>query len=484
MFCGLAISERGIEGFDFQISKGRLAANEIIDSSTSPPGRFLLEVGRRILKAKPQAGLLAVANPLLPLSAAQIGGWLAGITAPAILADGDGFPLVYVLPRDMFGEWGRFLTLLCATEAKIDARLLAGVLGRALPVTTAASLPAIGRYPVSTATGWFQGRDRQNLLKVLAINATRLIEEPGGRWKNLPFAAFHPYHAGSIVFFAAAARKVETPLYNQQVVCSTYRDIWDYAKSPLQAVWLKLPWLPRDNSVGEPQYALHSFERLGMEVMDNSFLTFNRYSRTSGSASFHRIDHDRFALGESLDSPGSTCQWQAPDVSGRCALPAEPLKVLFHINGGLPIKSYPADHSQVLFRALRGLGIHASVIGHRPDLAPLGVVSVEADETEPLFNAVRDHHIFVGLDSFPHHFVRNVMGWPTIGLFGNTLAANFGGGWNAQYRTLDANLPCNPCGGDSACPLFGRKECANYISPAPLVSAIVEMGRRLYGTHA
>ncbi|HVI52595.1 MAG TPA: hypothetical protein VM661_15405 [Candidatus Sulfotelmatobacter sp.] len=484
MFCGLSITERGSEGFDLQISKGRLVANEIIDSSTSPPGRYVLEVGRRVLKAKPQTALLAVGNPLLPLTSAQISAWLGTIASPTVLADSGDFPLIYVLPREMFEDWGRFLTLLSAADAKIDARLLAGVLGRPVAVVNATKLPKIGRYPVSTATGWFQGRDRQSVLKMLALNATRLVEEPGGRWKSLPFAVFHPYHAGSIVFFAAAARKVAAPLYQQQVVCSSYRDIWDYAKSPLDAVWLKLPWLPRDNSVGEPQYALRSFERLGQQVMDNTFISFNRYSRTSGAASFHRIDHDRFALGDSLDSGEDTSQWQASDVRGRCVLPPAPLKVLFHINGGLPIKSYPDDHSQVLFRALQGLGIRASVVGHRPDLEAFGVTSVEADETELLFNAVRDHHVFVGLDSFPHHFVRNVMGWPTIGLFGNTLAANFGGGWNEQYRTLDASLPCNPCGGESKCPLFGRKECANYAGPGPLISAIVEMGRRLYGYHA
>ena len=480
MFCGLAISDKGIEGFDFAISKGRLAADEIIDSSTSPPGRFLLEVGRRILKAKPQTNLLAIGNPLLPLKAEQISGWLGQAKGPSVVTDEDGFPLVYLLPRTLFEEHARFLTLLCCCEGKIDARLLAGVLGSEV-ARLKGLVPKIGKYPVSTSTGWFQGRDRQNVLKMLTLNATRLIEEPGGRWKDLPFAVFHPYHAGSIVFFAAAARKVETPLYQQQVVCTTYRDIWDYAKSPLEPVWLRLPWLPRDNSVGEPQYALHSFERLGQQVMDNTFVTFNRYSRTSGSASFHRVDHDRFALGDSLDSPQATSQWQEPDIKGRCTLPARPLKVLFHINGGLPIKSYPADHSHDLFRALQGLGIQASVVGRRPDLEGFGVTSVDAEETELLFNAVQDHHIFVGLDSFPHHFVRNVMGWPTIGLFGNTMAANFGGGWNEQYKTLDESLPCNPCGGVSVCPLFGRKECANYVGPEQLISAIVGMAQGLYG---
>jgi len=166
MFCGLAILDKGVEGFDFAISKGRLAADEIIDSSTSPPGRFLLEVGRRILKAKPQTNLLAIGNPLLPLKSEQISGWLGQAKGPSVVTDEDGFPLVYLLPRTLFEEHARFLTLLCCCEGKIDARLLSGVLGSEV-ARLKGLVPKIGKYPVSTSTGWFQGRDRQNVLKML-----------------------------------------------------------------------------------------------------------------------------------------------------------------------------------------------------------------------------------------------------------------------------------------------------------------------------
>jgi hypothetical protein len=126
------------------------------------------------------------------------------------------------------------------------------------------------------------------------------------------------------------------------------------------------------------------------------------------------------------------------------------------------------------------LGIECSVIG-RPDLVASGARSIDADETEPLQEAVRAHHVFVGLDSFPHHFVRNILGWPTIGLFGTTTAANFGGGWNSHYRSLDAALPCHPCGGERECPVFGYKECSNYAKPEQLVAAILEMAGQVYG---
>jgi hypothetical protein len=337
----------------------------------------------------------------------------------------------------------------------------------------------IGDYPVTTPTGWFQGSLRQGVLKVTTANAIKIIEERAD-WRDVPVAAFHPYHAGSIVFFAMASRDMTTPLVKRHVICSSYKDIIAASASALDPVWLKLPFLPRDASVGEPQYFVHSLDRLGEEVLRENFLVFMRYSRASSFSPFHMIDHDRFALGESLTRNDQLRQMRPPLVSGRCAEPAAPLRVLFHVTGGVPIKNYPLDYAKVAIRCLRALGVGITVIG-RPDLEPYGAVSIGADETDSLTEAVRRHHIFVGLDSFPHHYVRAVMGWPTIGLFGTTGAGNFGGGWNAHYRALDANLACHPCGAETSCPVFGSAECVNYAKPEHLVAAILAMGEQVYG---
>jgi hypothetical protein len=470
------------EGFDFAFSKGALTANEIFDSSTSPPGRYVVELGRRLLKAAPSADVLIIANPLLPLKAAQVAGWLQGrIHCPAILSDVREFPLLYILPRWICEEMEPFLQLLSTVDARIDARLLQGLLGCEVERTQLPQID-IGRYPLSTSTGWFQGTERQKVLKVLAANAVKIVETNRG-WRTLPFAVYHPYHAGSIVFFAMASRDVTTPLFQRHILCSPYKDIVAATESRLDPIWLKLTWLPRDNSIGEPQYFSHALDRLGAEVTDNTFIVFMRYSRISGHSPFHMIDHDRFSLGESLETVESTRQVQAPLVSAKCRLPTEPFRVLFHITGGLPIKTYPSDYAKAVFRSLAALGIEVTVIG-RPDLEGFGARSIAADETDLLCDAVSRHHIFVGLDSFPHHFVRNVMGWPTIGLFGNTTAANFGGGWNSHYRSLDVALPCHPCGGERECPVFARPECSNYAKPQQLIAAILEMAEQAYGFSA
>lgn len=484
MLAGLALSSSSArsEGFDFTFSKGTLSANQILDSSTSPPARYILELGRRICRSATSADIIVIANPLLPLKAAQVAEWLQGsVRCPGIVSDAQDFPLLYILPRGIFEETERFLQLLSAVDANLDAQLLQVVLGRDVARTQLPQL-RIGRYPVSTGTGWFQGTERQRVLKVLAANAIKIIAR-NPDWRDLPFAVYHPYHAGSIVFYAAASRDVTTPLFQRHIVCSPYKDIVAAAGSRLDPIWLKLTWLPRDASVGEPQYFSHALDRLGEAVVDRHFIVFNRYSRNTGASPFHRIDQDRFSLGESLDSPEAVSQLKAPLIRAKCTAPVQPLKVLFHITGGLPIKNYPFDYAKAVFRTLSILGVEVSVIG-RPDLVPFGARSIAADETEPLMDAVRQHHIFVGLDSFPHHFVRNILDWPTIGLFGTTTAANFGGGWNLHYRSLDAALPCHPCGAEHECPVFGRKECSNYAKPEQLITSILEMAEQAYGFRA
>jgi hypothetical protein len=481
MLSGLSVDRAHgrIEAWDFSFSKGALRVDEIFDSATSPPARYVIELARRIAANAPDADLLVIANPLLPVKAEQLATWLqAGIKGPLLLSDKDNFPLLYCLPASFIAEHERFLLMLSTVDAGLDHRLLEGLMGAELPLLRLNNL-AIGPYPVSTPTGWFQGGERQKLMKVTTANAIKIIETRDD-WRSVPVAAYHPYHAGSIVFFAMASRDVEAPLVERQVVCSSYRDIVSFSGSKLAPIWLKLPFLPRDNSVGEPQYFVHALDRLGEEVLQNNFLVFMRYSRSTGTGPFHRIDQDRFSLGQSFDRPDQLRQMQLPLVRDQCGDPTEPLKILFHITGGVPIKNYPLDYCKVVMRALRDFGIVPSVIG-RPDLEPYGAISIDADETDLLTAAVRRHHLFVGLDSFPHHYVKNVLGWPTIGMFGTTGAGNFGGGWNSHYRALDAALACHPCGAEQTCPVFRGSECLNYIKPEALIAAILEMAEQIYG---
>lgn len=480
MLAGIALTSSAAraEPFAFTFSQGGFGETEIFDSAWSTPSRYLLEVARRMRQAQPTADLFAVANPLLPLIPAQIAEWLAATGGkPGLVTDNANFPLLYVLPRRLVEEDERFLLLLTMADAELDMKLLSAFLAEDCPRYRVGM--TVGDYPVSTDTGWFQGVGRQMMLRMLSAAALSVIDKRPD-WRSLPFASYQPYHAGTVLFYNLASRDMAESLYERQVLCSVYKDIWRAFPSKQDPIWLKLPWLPRDGSVDELQYLAHSVSRLGGEVLDNNFLVFMRYSRIYNRTPFHLADQLKFALGDSMLSPERTLHGQPPAVSNRCQLPVRPLRLLFHLTGGWPLKSYPEDHLRGMLRALQGLGCEITLVD-RPDLAGAGIASVAADETGLLAEAVSQHHIFIGVDSFPHHYVRHVLGWPTIGVFANTKPCNSDARQAEDYKALAGALPCNPCGAETACPVFGREDCTNFVEPQILIDEIFRMANQIYG---
>ncbi len=481
MLAGLSIASSGrVERLSFVFGSGAFRDNEIFDSATCPPSRYLLEVGRRLIQAMPEAEVLVIGNPLLPLNPQQLADWLGAVSSvPALVTDARKFPLLYVLPRQLFDRFERFLLLLSTVDAALDGRLLHLLSGQEVKRIGTPGLE-ITHFPESTPTHWFQGEARQQMLKILSMAAVQTIER-NPAWRTLPFATYQPYHAGSLLFLNLASRQMPESFFDKQIICWSYKDIYQACPGRLEPLWLRLPWLPRDNSVGELEYLARSLERLGQDVLDNHFIVFMRYSRIYSIPPFHLIDQMKFALGESMSEEGRTVHGQPPTCSARPDLPPRPLKLLFHLVGGWTLKTYRDDHAATVFAVLKSFGCEITVID-RPDLEKtLGVRSITSEDTSQLTAAAQDHHIFIGVDSFPHHFVRHVLGWPTIGLFANTKPCNSDARDAPDYRPLVGNLPCNPCGGHDKCPLLGREDCSNFVDPSRLITAILDMAHDLYG---
>jgi hypothetical protein len=337
----------------------------------------------------------------------------------------------------------------------------------------------IGEFPLSTTTGWFMGRGRQEMLRHCTMAAIKTMQRNKG-WRDLPLAAYLPYHAGSLLMLNLAARQVPDGFFSKEVICNSYRDIVEACPSPLEMLPLRMPWLPRDGSVGELDYLIHALERLGPEVRESHFFGFLRYSRLYNRTPFHLIDQMKFALGHSMRSEGDTVHGGRPFAETRADLPLKPLKLLFHLAGGWKLKSYRADKAAAVFMALRSMGCEISVID-RPDLVSYGARLIASDDTALLTSEVRRHHIFIGVDSFPHHFVRHVLGWPTVALFANTKPCNSDARERPDYRAVVGALPCNPCGAEQHCPMLGGEDCGNFAQPHEVVAAILEMARAVYG---
>jgi hypothetical protein len=484
MLAGLAIisSSARPQRFDFRFSQGAFRDDEIFDSALSVPGRYLLEVGRRILKAVPNADWLVIGNPLLPLRAEQLAGWLDGnVTGPMVATDRAKFPIFYVFPRCLFDQRERFLLLLSTLDAAIDAHLLSLLLQEEVNCRPLA-LETIGEPPALGPNGWLNGDQRLNVAKLQCTDAIALIESRSD-WPTLPFVSFYPMHAGDVLFMSVASRMASNSLFSKQVVCSSYVDIPTACGSKLESMRLRLPWISRDGSVSELTYFVHALERLGDEARHSNFFVFSRILRLYFHTPFHLVDHARFALGDSLDAFEQTVHARPTADEARCQNPASPLRVLFHLNGGWKLKTYPAEYMRVIIGTLRGMGIDVTVID-RPDLQAAGAQSVTSEDSATLRRLVESHHIFVGVDSFPHHFSRLVLGWPTIGLFGNTKPCNSDARYVEGYRSSDQSLSCNRCGAYDACPVLNRHDCINYAPPARVVSDILNLARECYGYSA
>lgn len=502
MLSGLAFvrgSEAG-QSADFRFSRGAFRDDEIFDSARATPGRYIAEIGRRLISRFPDAEWLAIANPLLPLRADLLAGWLSAPPGRAEIAtDPDGFPVFYLLPRRIWTEFERFLMLLSAQDSALDSDLLSLVLTE--PVTRRAlPLGRLGPVPARGANGWLNGDGRLIGLRLQAELAVKTLRSRAD-WRELPFAIFEPMHAGDVLFMAMASTLVKNTPFTRHIVCSSYADIPEACGSRMKTLPLRLPWITRhgsasaeevsrigspwlasDGSIAEGVYFAKALARLG-PAAEEHFIVFARILRLYYVPAFHLVDQARFALGESLAEFSDTLHGRANPAEGRCADAAMPLKVLFHLNGGWTLKTYPLQKMRRLIHTLKEIGVEVSVID-RPDLESDGAVSVVSESSAALKELIERHHIFVGVDSFPHHFSRLRLGWPTIGLFGNTQPTTSDAAYGVGYQSSDRTLSCNRCGAHHQCPLNGDTECANYMGPEQVAADILAMAERIYGYRA
>lgn len=485
MFAGIAIGPGGIEHFDFVPSRGRFDDLTLFDCATASPARLVLEMGRRMLRLVPTAQVLVIGNPVLTIKAAVLANWATQAGGcPAVIGDQDVFPLGYVIPASVFhGGLERFLLLLSTFSASADAELLQRVTGQTV-ARAKTSVPPVAVSARLSSNGTLAADPFAPALAVQAVNAVRLMDRRAD-WRDLPLASYHPYHAGDVLFFSIAGRSCHTPLYQEQVVCRTYADIWRAGGSRLGLLVDEAPPLPRDDSVQEGAFYLACLDRLGPQVTSNRFIVYARYCRYYNLSPFHLIDHARFSLGDSIERTEDL--FFSSDVPmRRCEAPAKPLKVLFNPNGGWPLKGYRPPEVARIVLLLAACGAEVTVLEEldpslRPVVESCGGRFASAPDMARLTPLIQSHHVLVGSDSLPHHYAACVLGHPTIGLFGNTSPWNSCGPNLPHYRFLTGDLPCAPCGTPKICRLTDRQHCQNLPSPERLVAAVLDFAEEIYG---
>ncbi len=478
MLCSIAITGGRAESFDFVFSKGELSPNAIFDSATSPPGRYLLEVGRRTVKAAAACDALVIGNPILPMSGATLAKLAlseGSLPVPALICDEAHFPIAYALPRELFENGrDRFLNLL-STVSLFDARFLEFLTGKQVARLNT-KLNAVTALPKVSPQG-FVFDENPSAWKVQCVNAISLMERRQD-WPSLPLAAHHPNHAGDVLFFSLASQLTKTLDYGAHVVCSSYVDIFHDCGNRLEPIVLDMAPLSRDGRVSDAKYFIQSIPHLPREDLENHFIVFSRFSKNYSATPFHLIDHARFALGDPISSFGETLYRQKSPPLRRCPLPTAPLRVLLQLSGGWPLKTYPEPKRRVLIQALRAFGCQVTVLDLE-DAARDGAAIEQAGNTRKLSGLLHDHHIFVSVDSFPLHYACHVVGHPTVALFGPSSPSNSDAPRGVGYRLPLPSLPCYGCAGP-ACPINGKTSCDNYPGPEAILTAIFELADEVY----
>ncbi|MBB6251571.1 hypothetical protein [Nitrospirillum iridis] len=486
MLGGVAITGGRLTSFDFRYSMGALTPRDLLDSATSPPGRMVWEVARRTLAEVPDADAVVVSNPLV----ASRGGRLAtllrsgeALRCPAVLTDAETFPVAYVLPRSLFDQGlGRFLCLLSANRAATDAQLLSQLTGQIVP-RRRTPLASLHPLPKITAQGYILG-DNLAAWHAQCANAVRLIRTRDD-WRRLPFAAHHPNHAGDVLFFSLASRLVPPGVlaFQRQVVCRDYLDIFQDCGNRLEPIVLDIPPVSRTGDMSDGRYFLDSLAHIDADVLAGTFMVYCRFSKSYSRTPFNLVDHARFSLGDPVATLDDTLYRRAPAVHSRCGLPQRPLRVLMQMSGGWPLKTYPVNDRRILVRALVRLGVQVTVLDALDTVAD-GATPATAGTTAALAALIRDHHVIVSVDSFPLHFASQILGHPTVAVFGPTFPGNSDAPRRPGYRLPPPPRPCNPCGGYKGCPLDSGPDCHNHPSPADLVAAILDVAAEAYGPAA
>jgi hypothetical protein len=484
MLAGLAISSLSNQSqrFDFRFSQGAFREDELFDSATSVPSRYLLEIGRRMLHALPKADYFAIGNPLLPIGSAQLDDWLVGaLRAPAIVTDKSGFPVVYVLPRRLFEEREQLLLLFSCIDSALDRRLLVHLTG-VDPALRDIDFDNLDRFAPDSANGWLNPDRQLRVLKLQAEKALRIMDRRAD-WRDVPFSLCHPDHASDVLFGTLASKQAAPSLYEKQVISAAFKDVVDVCSPSILSTELHSAAKAQSGSISTYRAFANALENLGDGFAKDNYVIYGRSLRRTQANPFHFVDHAKFTLGDPMHVIDRTLYGQSPAPIRLCALPAKPFRILFQLNGDLPLMSYPLESTKSLFNVLRGLGCELSVLD-RPDLESAGAHSVFGGNMASLKAQVERHHLFVGVDSTPLHFAKLVMGRPAVALFGCTKACHRDAARTRDYRALVGHLPCNDCQAKSICPMFGGEVCANHAKPQTVASELLEMAFEYYGFSA
>lgn len=468
----------------FTISLNDLSFYRIFHSAFATPARYVQEIyyRLRILSQNDGEREIFVFNPLLDGKRLYITVLLAALkrlpdhNRISILADRNGVPLGYFFPSWFRDADSHFLSLLSTIDARIDAQLCSKLFNSDVQIMPVAEvfLDRVQHNGFSYEENkriylWVAERNLQFINSWGRLDPTAFVQ----RRNSSPFTAIMPYHAGDVLFISLAWNFTENN-FGRVVINKSYLDIPIDISPQLKIFSIDMPVINRGDDyqkgivTPEHQY----FESMKEKLPVDSFYYYCRPSRDYSASWFHLIDQFAFALGRHFHARDELLTNQKPmPALFKANIPAIPVKVILHFDGGWLLKVYPPHYQERLINLLQAKGYEITI------LASSSYVHPKCDVTtfityEAFVDLIKSHHILVGMDSFPCHYAAHVHGLPTICLFSSTRPENSNAPGAFNYRYLENGFLCRPCDGIVTCPLQNKPYCENFINPETVVAEV------------
>lgn len=446
--------------FRFAAAPDQLSFMCMPHSAFATPGRYLLEIARRMRTALPDTHLpMLLFNPMFQPDKAIISLVLAlagkqgVLQAPLIYCDVENRPVAYLFPPRALRDDLPGLSLLSATHAKLDRDLLALLLEQAVEIRRMPSLQIdIGLY------NGFYGGPYLPLLEWFSENALRQLCHPISAG-NQGIHAYMPHHAGDVLFFSLAVCATATSHLAGIAVNAAYLPIVRTIAPEFQATPLDLPAMNRGGTA-MPEW---DYCKLATGHLPADRCYYHaRPVRDYDAVSLHLIDQYAFALGHPCLHPDELPSRQAAPNLASPPAASEGIRVLLHFDGGWPLKVYPRQQQEELVGLLQARGWEVSVLDGKH---PLPCETTRFTDLASFQELLGRQHLLIGMDSFPVHYAAHVAGIPTICLFASTQPANSDAPGAATYLALERGLDCRPCRAISKCPRNGAPSCQNFVEP-------------------
>lgn len=470
--------------FNFSVSVSELSFFKLMYSTFSTPARYLMEVFSRIRKINqddPEG--IFVFNPFYNLNETDIRAILFRLNELSqggthgnrilVLADARNRPIGYFFSEPLIDEDCKYLILLSTIDAGLDRELLSRLYN--VPVETAITDSVSAEAKENN--GFFSFEAIKFIYWWTAERALETLSTGGKKKEEIPFTAFMPYHAGDLLFFLLAAARADT-FFGRVVVSRRYQDVTKEVDCGIEADPIGAPPPLRDRG-NMPEEIIFK-EEIIKELPSDRFYYYCRPTRSYLQPRFHLIDQFAFALGYPVFAEADLLMKKFTTPEHFHFTTGAPFKILFHADGGWPLKVYPEEFQKRLIAELLSSGFKVTVLGNKDEITA-DYEQVKFRSMEQLKELMMAHHLLVGMDSFPCNLAAHIMGMPTVCLFANTDPQNSGAPISRKYLFLEKGLPCRPCGVVAQCPKNNGSVCENFVEPELVAE---EIRRMLFNVYA